>query len=154
MSVSRVQVWFKRFKQGRDDANDNKRPGRRKTTASRTNVQRMSQALNDDRRKTVRMLASELDLPKTGVHRILKKELSLSKIAPKLVPKLLTPAQEDFRVRLCTENLELLAEDDTLLSRVITGDESWVSLREVESKQMSCEWIPKGQAALRPVKAR
>ncbi len=37
---------------------------------------------------------------------------------------------------------------------MITGDESWVSIREIESKQFSLEWIPKGSPGLRPVKAK
>ncbi len=101
----------------------------------------------------MRLLSEELQLPKTGVHRILKKELNMSKVAPKLVPKLLTPAQEEFWWKICTDNLAWVSQDDSLLSRVVTGDESWVSVREVEMKQKSLEWIPKGSPGLRPIKA-
>ncbi len=155
MSQTRVRIWFKRFKlEGRDSTQDDQRPGRKKTTGSRTNVDRVRHALAPDRRKTVRMLSAELDLPRSGVHCILKKDLYMSKVAPKLVPKLLTPAQEEFCRCICTANLSWVSEDDTLLSRVVTGDESWVSVREVEMKQKSLEWIPKGSPGLRPVKAR
>ncbi len=59
-------------------------------TGSDQNVDRVHQSLAQDCRKTVRMLADELDLPKSGVHKILKGDLKLSKVAPKLIPKLLT----------------------------------------------------------------
>ncbi len=154
MSKNRVRVWFKRFQQGRESPKDNKHPRRKKTTGSDTNVTRVNRALTADQRKTVRMLSEELDLPKSGVHRILKADLKLLKIAPKLVPKLLNDEQKAFRKKLCTENLEALSQDDTILSRVITGDESWVSVREVDTKQMSSQWIPKGSCDLRPVKAK
>ncbi len=154
MSQTRVRVWHKKFKEGCDSTKDNQHFGRKTTTGSRSNVQRVEQCLQEDRRKTVRMIATELNLPKTGVHRILKGPLKLSKISPKLIPRQLSDEQMAFRKRLCEENLELLRQDDSILSRVVTGDETWVCIHEVQTKQMSSEWIPKGAAALRPMKPR
>ncbi len=154
MSQTRVCVWHKCFKQGRESPKDNQHSGRKPTTSSRGNVEHVRRCLEDDRRKTVRMMATELDLPKTGVHRILKGQLKLSKISLKLIPRMLTDEQQAFRKRLCEENLELLRTDDSLFSRVVTGDETWVCIHEVQTKQMSSEWIPKGQPAMRPMKPR
>lgn len=154
MSQTRVQVWFKRFKDGRVSPKDDHHPGRNKTTGSQANVNRVHCALAHDRRKTVRMLASELDLPKTGVHRILKKNLKMSKIAPKLIPKQLTPEQEGCRRTISCSNLDLVSEDTSILSWIVTGDESWISLQEIDTKQTSCEWLLKGSPGLRPMKVR
>lgn len=117
-------------------------------------MDRVHCSLADDHRKIVQMIADELDLPKTGVHKIIKADLKLSKVVPKLIPKLLSDEQKEFRRKLCLDNLDALSNDDTLLSRVITGDESWVSVREVETKQVSLQWIPKGSCDLRPMKAK
>ncbi len=99
-------------------------------------------------------LALETNLSKSSVHTILKKDLHLSKITPKLVPKDLTVEQKAFRKRICEENLALLSERPDLMDFVVTGDESWVSVLEVSTKQQTCEWIPKGAKDARPTKAR
>ncbi len=56
----------------------------------------------------MRSLAADLDLSKSSVHNMLKKDMKLSKIMPKFVPRILTAEQENFRKRLCEENLEAL----------------------------------------------
>ncbi len=97
MSKTRVRVWFKRFQQeGQQSVKDNKHPSCRKSSRSAKNIEAVATALLDDRCKTVRMLVEEVGVPKSSVHTILKKDLTLSKIAPKLVPKLLTQEQQEF----------------------------------------------------------
>ncbi len=76
---------------------DNKHPGRRKSARSAKNIEAVARSLLDDCRKTVRMISEDVGVNKTSVHDILKKDLSLSKIALKLVPKLLTHEQQQFR---------------------------------------------------------
>lgn len=116
MSQTRVRVWFKCFKEGRDSPKDNQHPGKKKTTGSQTNVDRVHCTLAHNRRKTVHMLASELDLPKTGVHHILKKNLRMSKITPKLIPKDLTTEQEACCRNISHSNLDLVSEDPSILA--------------------------------------
>ncbi len=94
-----------------------------------------------------------MDVKPTTLHTILKKDLHLSKLTPKFVPRVLTEEQKCFRVRLCEENIEALKADPQLLDRVITGDESWISIFEFELKKDSKEWLPKGTTAQRPLKA-
>ncbi len=155
MPKNRVRVWFKRFQEeDQQTVKDKKHPGRKRTARSAKNIESVARALLDDCRKTVRMLAEEVGMAKSSVHSILKKDLTLSKIAPKLVPKLLTDEQQRFHRHLCEDNLKFFKENPEKLFTVITGNESWVSIREVESKQFSLEWIPKGSPALHPVKAR
>ncbi len=153
MSKNRIRVWHKRFLAGHTDFKDDKHTGRPRSTRVAANLDKIQGALQGDRRLTVRQLAEMTEIPKSGVHNMLKKDLNLSKIAPKMVPKLLTDEQHRFRVRLCEENLELLRQNPELMSTVVTGDESWVAVLEIETKQASCEWLPKGTKDLRPRKA-
>ncbi len=154
MSKSWVRVWHKRFQEGRSSFKDNKHTGCPKSSRSAQNVRRVQRCLDRDQRVTVRQLAEETNISKSSIHSILKKDLGLSKLAPKLVPKVLTQEQKDFRVRLCHENLELLRDQPNLMDFVITGDESWIATLEIETKQASSVWIPKGSNAPRPAKAR
>jgi hypothetical protein len=55
--------------------------------------------------------------------------------AAKFVPRILTADQKQQRVNVCTELLQLASDDETFLSRVITGDESWVYGYDPETKR-------------------
>ncbi len=152
MCLKTVRIWHKRFQQGEDDPKDRPHPVRPRTARSATNIQRVQAALHTDRRTTLDDLSENLALSRSSVHTILKKDLHLSKLAPKFVPRLLTQEQKDFRKKLCEDNLKTMQEDPDFLARIVTGDESWISVFEVELKVKSKEWLPKGQYTQRPPK--
>jgi len=58
--------------------------------------------------------------------RVLTEELGMHRVAAKFVPRILTADQKQQRINVCTELHQLASDDETFLSRVITGDESWV----------------------------
>ncbi len=90
---------------------------------------------------------------KSSVHNILKKDLRMSKLAPKFIPKILTEEQKRARKEWSEQNLQLLRDTDDLMDMVVTGDETWISVFEIERKEASREWLPKGTRADRPRKA-
>jgi hypothetical protein len=58
--------------------------------------------------------------------RVLTKELGMHRVAAKLVPRILTADQKQQCIDVYTELHQLASNDETFLSRVITGDEIWV----------------------------
>ncbi len=108
-------------------------------------------ALDEDRRKTTKQLAQEVDLPEASVRRVLHKDLEMSKLSCKYVPHVLTREQEQHRMKLCTDNLDLVRTQPRFLEKIITCDETWVSVYEEQSKIESCQWLKKGSD--RPLKA-
>ena len=62
--------------------------------------------VRSDRRLTVRMIASELNLNHTTVHQILREELAMKKLYAKFVPRNLTIEQKDNRKDVCLHLLE------------------------------------------------
>jgi len=62
--MSRAQAfwWHKRFKDGREDVEDDPRSGRPATSRTEENVDLVHQKLHEDRHLTVRMIANELDM--------------------------------------------------------------------------------------------
>ena len=52
--------------------------------------------------------------------------MSTHRVAAKFVPRIVTADQKQQRVNVCTELRQIASDDETFLSRVITGDESWV----------------------------
>ena len=56
------------------------------------------------------------------------------------------------RVRVCQKLLDRTDEDKNFLSKIITGDESWVYGYDIETKVQSSQWV--NQTSPRPKKAR
>ena len=82
--------------------------------------------------------------------RVLTEELGMHCVAAKFVHRILTADQKQQRV-VCTELRQLASDDETFLSRVITGDESWVYGYDPETKQQSPSGkIPRHQGQKRP----
>jgi len=117
MSRSHVFEWHKRFKEGRQDVEDDPRSGRPSTSRTDANVERVRQAVRDDRRMTVRLIASELGMNRDSVWKIITEDLGMRKICAKMVPKLLTDDQKDRRLQVCQDILERLETEPGLLRR-------------------------------------
>ena len=60
--------------------------------------------------------------------------------------------QKQQRVNVCTEIRQLASDDETFLSRFITGDETWVYGYDPETKRQSSQW--KSSTSPRPKTVR
>ena len=121
MFRTQVYEWHKRFKSGRDDVEDNPKPGHPTTSRNDKNIQNENELVHSDRRITVRMLAEELGVRRT----ILTEDLGM-KICANIVPKLLSDYQKASRVDLSRDVFEYLESNPEFLDDVITGDKTWV----------------------------
>ena len=81
-------------KDGRESVEDEQCAGRPSTSRTEYNVARMNAVLDRDRRLKVRLIAEQVELPKTDVHRIITEDLHMRKICAKLVPKNLSDVWE------------------------------------------------------------
>ena len=66
----RIFEWCKRFKEGRENVEDDRRSGRPSTSRNEANVERVKQMVRDDRRLTVRQIADELGMNHTACGRL------------------------------------------------------------------------------------
>ncbi len=64
----------------------------------------------------------------------------MSRIASTWVPYFLTTEQMQQYVEVCHENLALIAEDPSILSKIITVDESWILYFDPNTKCESEAW--------------
>ncbi len=152
MSKGRVRVWHRRFREGNENIKDRPKTGRPRSACSGRNCDAVRDFVQAHRNCTLQDVASEVNVSVTSAHRILKKDLKLSKISPKFVPKELTAEQKRIRQTMAQQNLDLMAVDPHVLDKIVTGDESWISIFEMPTKQNSSQWHPKGTHLARPQK--
>ena len=142
-SLYRAQVfrWNKSFLEGREQVEDEPRAGRTSTSKTDDNVERVRSFVRSDRRLTLRMISSELNLNGFTVHQILTQDLDMRKVCAKMVPKNLTTEQKANRRDVCLDHLERFEQQPEFFSGVITGDdESWILESEPETKLQIREW--------------
>jgi histone-lysine N-methyltransferase SETMAR len=67
-------------------------------------------------------------------------------------PRILSADQKQQCINVCKELHQIVSDDATFLSRVITGDESWTYGYDPETRQQSSQW--KSPNSPRPKMAR
>jgi transposase len=98
LSSAQVFRWHKAFKDGRESVEDEQRTVRPSTARTQNNVACVKVVLERDRLLQVRLIAEEVGLPKTDVHRLITEDLHMRKICAKLLPKN-APSHTSFAVR-------------------------------------------------------
>ena len=116
--------WHRRFKNGKEEVEDDHSSGRPSTSRPVKTVERVRQNVRSDRRLTVRRITDELGMNSNRVLMIITEDLGIKKIWAKMVPTLLNEEQKERRVQVCRDILEQLETEPKLLKRVVTGDES------------------------------
>ena len=141
-SLSRAQVfrWHKSFLEGREQVEDEPRAGRPSPSKTEDNVERVRSLVRSDRRLTLRMISSELNLKQCTVYQILLQDLDRRNVCVKMVPKNLTTEQKASWRDVCLDLLYRLEREPEFFSRVITGDESWMLEYDPETKRQVLEW--------------
>ena len=134
MSKKRVYEWYKRFQDGREDVEDDERPGRPSTSTTDENVEKVKEMVMNDRRITIREVADDVGISIVSCHEIFSNVLGMKRVAAKFVPKLLNFEQKQRRMEVAQESLNDVNDDAELLKRIITGDETWVYGYDVETK--------------------
>ncbi|GFT23340.1 protein GVQW3 [Trichonephila clavipes] len=77
LSRARVFEWFKRFKDGRQDVEDDSRPGRPSTSKTDENVEKVASLIRSDRRLSICAIAETVNIDKECVRQILLDNLNM-----------------------------------------------------------------------------
>jgi histone-lysine N-methyltransferase SETMAR len=144
-ALKKTQIYeiLKRVKKGKttDDQRGVKTPKIAMTADLITSV---SAAVAEDPRVTIQALAKAHGSSFGTISRILHSQLGLVKKSARWVPKLLSQEQMDERVRTSQEFIQLVqTKGRSVLDRIITMDESAVSMHTPETKQQSKQWLKK-----------
>jgi len=92
---------------------------------------------NEELRYTIDELSEVTGVRWSSLQHILTHDLGMRRVAAKFVTRLLTEDQRKSRLAVCQYLKRELENDPNLLSRVITGDESWCYVYDPEKKQAS-----------------
>lgn len=152
-AMSRAQVYdiVKKVKNG-ENMEDNRGKAINKFVRTEEMINNVRRFIEEDRRVDVAHLASVFEVSTGTIFNILHDDLGLVKKSARWVPKLLSKEQKDTRVACSRELKKMIEDDPSSLTRIVTMDETMVSLFTPERKEQSKQWLPKGSPA--PVKAK
>lgn len=141
-----VYRWRRKFQQGMRSVEDRPRSGRPSVITEKA-VDTVRAIVCEDRRVTIEQIAERMDISKSTVHLIIRERLQLSKLSARWVPHQLSEEHRRRRVEDCTALLKMYRRwGKRFISRIVTGDETWVSYSTPETKQQSKQWLPRGSA--------
>ena len=90
ISMHTVFRWVKAFKAEKFSVEDDTRPGRPKTSVTKTNISAVKIVVKQDARLSVKVIASCTGISEGSVQTILKKHFDLRMVCAQWVPHLLT----------------------------------------------------------------
>lgn len=104
-SYHTVTGWSRYFCEGREEIEDQPRPGRPVTETTFENIEEVRCLIDDDPHLTIDEIQVETGMSRGTIERIISDHLKLKKTTASWVPNLLTDKQRADRVRICQENL-------------------------------------------------
>ena len=107
MSKKRAYEWYKRFQDGREDGEDDERPGRSSTSTTDENVEKVKEMVMNDRRITIREVADDVGISIGSCHEIFSNVLGMKRVAANFIPKLLNFEQKQRRMEVAQESLTM-----------------------------------------------
>ena len=139
LSSAQVLRWHKAFN-GRESVEDKQRAGRPSTSRIENNVARVKAILDRDQCLSVRLIAEEVGLLKTDVHRSLQKICTWEKFVRNWSRRI-CPINKRTNVCWFLRNSWIcVTSEPDFLQQVITGDETWVFEYDPTTKRQSSEW--------------
>lgn len=133
-----VTQWFCEFKRGRVHVEDDPRAGRLTTSTDLDNSASAESLIMNNRRIKVSKVAGELNISYGSALTIIHNVFGMSKVSARWVPQNLSAQDRHHRVHLSRKHLHLYSSDpEDFLSRLVTGDETWLYQWDPETKQQS-----------------
>ena len=145
VSYSTVAAWVHRFKEGRTSLEDDPRIGRPVTGVTDQNIESVRLLIEENPHISIRYIAFELGVSYGTISGIIHDELKLKKLCARWVPHELSEQCKQQRVEICKENLAKLESGQWRSCDIVTGDETWIYHRSIQSKQSNMTWCAAGE---------
>lgn len=146
VSYSTVAEWVHRFREGRTSLEDDSRIGRPVTGVTGANTEAVRMLIEENPHISIRYIAFELGVSYGTISSIIHDELKLKKLCARWIPHELSQQCKQQRVEICQENLAKLESGQWRMYDIITGDETWIYHRAIQSKQSNMTWCDEDTA--------
>ena len=146
ISMRTVVRWVKAFKAGKFSVEDGTRPGRPKTSVTKATIAAVKIVVEQDKRLSVKDIASCTGISESSVQTILKTRLDLRKVCARWIPHLLTEEQTTQRLKCVRELLKSYrGYNSRVISNLLTGYETWVHMFEPRRRADNKQWKQKNK---------
>jgi len=109
----------------------------------------------ENRQVTIDEVANHFEISHGSAYDIIHNWLGFRKVCAKWVPKELTEEQKNNLVAICQRLLDRYAsEGEAFLTRIVTGDKTWVHHFAPESKRQTMEWKHPGSPVKKKFKSQ
>ena len=102
--------------------------------------------IRENHRLTVQEVADKVGISIGSCHLIFTVKPRMYPVSAEFVPGMLTDDQKENHVEICQELLANANGNENFLNNIITGDETWVYVYDVETKMQSSQWMGKGSS--------
>ena len=126
MSRTQVKFWYKRFKEGRENVNDDDRLFSSSTSTTYENIETVKKINVDNCQITIRNVGDDIGISFGSCQAIFTNVLGMKPVAAKIVPHVLNFEQKQHGMDIAQEILTTFNDVPNLLKKVIIDDESWV----------------------------
>ncbi|CAF0914309.1 unnamed protein product [Didymodactylos carnosus] len=140
-----VAKWAKRFREGREDVNDDFRSGRPILVLTDENIEQVRKVIEDDPHSTYDDIIAVTSLSDGTIERIIHDCLKMRKVTSRWVAHKLSDEQKQQQLRVCRQNLANFQTGKWRLSDVITGDETWIYHRQIGRTSSNTTWITENE---------
>ena len=141
-SYSTVVEGAKRFRERREDVNDDPRSAHPLFELTDENIELVREVINNGSHSTYDDIIAETFLSHRTIERIIHRCLKMkTKITLPWVSHQLTDEQKQERVKLYRENLTKFRDGSWRLCDIITDDETWIYHRQIHRKSTNANWL-------------
>ncbi len=146
MSIQMVRKWCREFHDGRGEMHDESRTGYPKVVMDKS-VNTIRTVLNEDHCLTLQELETIMNndlgdpLPQMLIYHIVTEKLGFRKVCVQWVPH---QSSLEHKINCMAATLDFLTQyerdGEEMLSRTVTGDETWVHHFTLSTKKKSLVW--------------
>lgn len=152
---STIKYWFAEFRRDRTSTTDAPRSGRPNEAVTPENIKKVTDLVMNDRKMKLSEIANIIGISKERVGHIMHEHLHMRKLCARWVPRFLTIDQKAKRIRLSTQNLDMIRRNKKeFLRRFVTMDETWIHHYTPESNRQSAEWLFPGESRVKRPKTQ
>ncbi|KAG5333554.1 SETMR methyltransferase, partial [Acromyrmex heyeri] len=150
LGCTAVFEWHKRFLEGRETLEDDKKSGRPILVRTPEMIEKVRYFIANVRNASLKMMEEALNISRETIRTILHEDLGKTKVCAKFVPHTLRSDQKSARINYSRDIVAAAENNPNFLKSIVTGDETWCFQYDPETKRQSAEWESKNSASYLP----